>query len=121
MDSKVRKIRPVESNGWMGVLAEECRRDSQSKVAKRLGVSPALVNQVLKGLYRGDMNRIQARVEGAYMHHTVDCPVLEEIPLDQCINHQERPRRFATANPLFTRLYRACRSGCPYSTLKQEY
>lgn len=106
---------------WIDVLAKACVSSSQARVAKRLGVSPAVVNQTLKGTYNGDMARIQALVEGAYMQFTVECPVLGVIPKDQCIGHQDRPRKFATANPLFTRLYRACRSGCPHSSLKQEY
>jgi len=95
---------------WLEVLAAQCRRRSQAAVAEDLGVSPAMVNQSLRGRYRGDTERLQALVEGAYMGRTVPCPVLGEVALNQCLDHQTRP--FAATNPVRVALYRACRNGC---------
>lgn len=102
---------------WLETLAAACGRTSQSRVARELGVSASLVNQVLKGSYRGDMGRIKALVEGAYMGAVVHCPVLGEIPLNRCLEHQGTP--FAATNPTRVRLWRACRNGCPHSRVKE--
>lgn len=92
---------------WLDVLEAECRRRSQSAVAHELGVSPAMVNQVLKGSYKANTDRMKALVEGAYMGRVVACPVLGELPLNECLGHQDR--EFAATNPQRVALYRACR------------
>lgn len=104
-----------EAPEWVVVLAQECDRTSQAAVGKRIGYSGSTVNQVLKRNYAGNLNNIQAKVEGAFMHCTVECPVLGELALDQCIDNQARP--FAATNSQRVKLYRACRSGCPHSKL----
>ena len=96
------------SGGWLEVLRAECERTSQAEVARRLGVSAALVNQVLRGRYRGNLERVRSLVEGAFMGRTVACPVLGEIALNECLDHQGRP--FAATNPLRVRLWKACRA-----------
>lgn len=106
---------------WMNTLRNACERSSQADVARRLGVSPALINQAVKGAYKGDLDRLQTLVEGALGGQTVTCPVIGPLLKNKCLAHQERDRRFATANPLKAQLYRACRSGCPHSKLPQEY
>lgn len=102
---------------WLNVLRQACARRSQRKVAEELGVSPSMINQALKGVYPGDLDRLKRRVEGRYLNQTVNCPILGEIPLDRCQFHQER--EFAATNPQRVELYRACRSGCPHSQLEQ--
>lgn len=106
---------------WMNVLREACERTSQADVARRLSVSPALINQALKGAYKGDLERLQTLVEGALSGQTVTCPVIGALRKHKCLEHQGRERRFATANPLKSQLYRACRSGCPHSKLPREF
>lgn len=103
---------------WIAILAEECERSSQATVARRLGYSPAVINQVLKRTYKGDVNRVQAVVEGALMGRTVDCPVVGELPRNTCLDHQRAP--FAATNAQRVRLYRACRSGCPHSRIEED-
>jgi transcriptional regulator with XRE-family HTH domain len=93
----------------------ECERTSQSKVAKRLGVSAAMVNQVLKGSYSGNLANIEGRVRGELMGLEVDCPALGKISRRDCLDFQNLP--FAATSPVRIRLYRACRSGCPFSSL----
>lgn len=97
---------------WLQTLAAKCKHSSQSRVAARLGVSPAMVNQALAAKYKGDMDRLRLLVEGAFMDRKVDCPVLGEIGRDDCIGHQERP--YAATNWQRVRLFRACRDGCRY-------
>lgn len=93
---------------WIESLKAACATSSQSAVATRIGMSPAVVNQVLKGSYNGNLSNVQARVEGALMGITVDCPVVGDMPLNRCIENQLRP--FAATNPLRVRLHRACKT-----------
>lgn len=105
--------------GWLAALRQVCADSSQAVVAKRLGVSSSMINQALKGVYKGDIKRLKSLVEGAYLHQTVRCPVVGDIGLDVCLHHQAEP--FKPVNPLRVKLYRACRSGCPHSKLPKEY
>lgn len=111
----------MPDSNWLIALRRACEDTSQAAVAKKLGVSPAMISQALKGVYRGDIGRLQTLVEGALLVQTVDCPIIGPLAKHKCLEHQERDGRFATANPLKMQLYRACRSGCPYSKLPKEY
>ena len=100
---------------WLEVMAEQAEQHGQKAVAEKLQISRATVSQVLSCKYPGDLDRIQKLVEGAYMNRTVVCPVLGEIPLNECLANQSNTR--TTGNPLRIKLYRSCRSGCPFSSL----
>ncbi len=95
---------------WVLALAEACDKTSQGKVAKRLGVSAAVVNQVLGDSYKGRLDRVETRVRGELMRETVLCPVLGEISKRDCLDHQGR--KFHATNRLRVQLFRACRT-CP--------
>lgn len=101
---------------WIVALREECGRTSQSKTAAALGVSTAMVNQVLKGTYKGNWERIETLVRGELMNATVMCPVLGEISCRKCLDLQALP--FAPTNPQRVAVYKACRSGCEFSKLE---
>ncbi|MBB4199095.1 hypothetical protein CCR94_16485 [Rhodoblastus sphagnicola] len=103
---------------WVRVLAEEANRSSGSEVARRLGYSPAVVTGVINGTYPGDMGTVEARVRGALMNETVDCPVLGELTRDRCLSEQKM-RRIGSSS-LRARISRACRSGCPHSRLSKR-
>lgn len=92
---------------WLNILRAECNRTSQRKVADKIGYSTSVVSQVLNGSYTGNLDKVKAKVEGALMGATVDCPVIGEIPRDRCIDHQNR-RQFAATNPLRVQLHSAC-------------
>lgn len=100
---------------WIEELRAACERLGQKEIGKRVGYSPTVLSQVLKGKYPGDMERVRVQVEGALMGREVDCPMLGEITLDVCRSHQNR--RFSATNPLRVQMYRACRNGCPHSTI----
>lgn len=100
---------------WIAILRAACTQRSQAAVARELGYTSPVVCQVLKGTYKGDVNRVQAAVEGALMQLQVDCPVLGLISRQRCVENQRRP--FTPTNPMNVQLYRACRSGCPHSFL----
>jgi len=83
---------------------------TQVAVAEALGVSASLINQALKGKYRGDIDTLEQRIRGVLMNVTVQCPVLGELSTKDCLDEQRRKVVFT--NPLRVRLHRACKT-CP--------
>ena len=103
---------------WILALASEANASSQTEVAKRIGYSGSLVSSVIKGTYTGDLEGVEEAVRGAFMGYAVDCPVLGEIPKTRCLKEQKMP--LTAASSLRTRLYQACRDGCPHSRLSSS-
>ncbi|MDT0496491.1 hypothetical protein RM530_03810 [Algiphilus sp. W345] len=103
---------------WVRVLATQCDASSQSTVAKALGYSGGIVGPVLRRTYTAGYDAVEARVRGAFLAATVSCPVLGEMALHVCLQHQRS--QFAATNPTRVRLYRACRGGCPHSRLGRD-
>jgi len=101
---------------WLVELSQRCEKTSQRKVAEDLGVSATMINQVLKGKYPGNLDALKIKVEGLYLNRRVECPVLGEVPIHECKANQERP--FSASNPVRVQVYRACRAGCPHSSLE---
>lgn len=101
---------------WLAALRTACAESSQSAVAKRLGISPAAVSQVLAGKYAADTGVIEQKVRGVLMNKVVDCPVLGELNVKICLDWQARP--FAATSEHRTRMYRACRR-CPHSKIRE--
>jgi hypothetical protein len=91
---------------WITVLAVQCDASSQGKVAQRLGVSGAVVNQLLGNSYKGRVESMEARVRGEFMNETVTCPVLGEISTRDCIANQTI--KFRPTNDLRVRLRKTC-------------
>jgi hypothetical protein len=103
---------------WISTLREQCEKTSQGKVATVVGYSPAVINQVLKRTYKGDVKKVELAVRGAYLGELVGCPVMGDLPTNQCLENQRRP--YASTNPQRIQLYRACRNGCVNSQLNKE-
>jgi hypothetical protein len=101
---------------WVEELARFATENSQTKAAKLIGYSQAVVSHVFANTYQGDMSRVEAKVRGALMHETVGCPVLGDIGRDRCLD--EQGKKFAATSSLRVKLFHACRSGCPHSRLK---
>ncbi len=99
---------------WVETLAVACsaKGSSQAKVADQLERSGAMVSQVLRKIYPGDMSRIEERVRGVFMDGRVACPGLGEIATQACQDWREKAARVVIGNPLRQRMYRACNS-CP--------
>lgn len=108
----VRAAWGAEVPDWVVCLANECAASSQRRVAARLERSGALVNQVLKNKYEGDLSAVEDRVRGVFMNATVDCPALGAIPANVCQDWRAKARRFGNANMLRVRMFRAC-THCP--------
>ncbi|MGF1775874.1 hypothetical protein [Vibrio nomapromontoriensis] len=104
---------------WLQALKAEIDKpgNSQSKVAKQLGISTSKLSQTLRGVYPGSVDDIRVKVEGMYMTKTVMCPVKGQLLVNECAENQQRP--FSSSNRERVRLYKACRAGCPHSSLEQ--
>jgi hypothetical protein len=86
-------------------------KGGNARAAADLGYSDSALSQALSGKYKGNLDNLLARVEEIYGAGTVECPVLGQIALGKCAEHQRRP--FAATNPVRVRLYRACQ-GCQH-------
>ena len=108
MSANLERVRAAwaKAPDWVDALADACDRSSQGKVAAKLGISGAAVNQVLANCYKGRVDRVAVRVRGEFMQQTVVCPVLGELSTRRCLDEQRRP--FASTNMLRDLLNRAC-------------
>lgn len=102
---------------WLFVLREKCEKASQAKIAALLNVSTAQISQALKGIYPGNLNRLEKAVRGEWMGETVNCPVLSEIDTNRCQKYQRQ--KMSAVNPLRVQLYRACNGNCENSEKNQ--
>jgi hypothetical protein len=101
-----------EESKWLQELRWRCEKSSQQKIGKELGYSAAVINQVLKGTYKGDVEKVEIKIRGAYLGETVGCPVIGELEKNICIENQQR--EFSPTNSTRVKLYRACQT-CPHS------
>lgn len=112
MQAKARE-RWGEAPDWILVLAELVDQHGLKGAEKRIGAGASTISQVLSNNYRGVIGNIEARVRGALMGMTVDCPIKGEMRRDVCLEWQGKP--FAPTSSDRARMYHACRSGCPHS------
>lgn len=97
---------------WIRVMAEQVDATNQKTVSDRINYSPAVVSQALKGQYAGNVDNVRKAVLGAFAGATVNCPVLGDLPQQECLRWQRTP--FSSSNPMRVRLYRACHNTCPH-------
>ena len=93
---------------WLEALAHECRKTSQNKVAARLGRSSAMISQVLRRKYPGDLVSLEERFRGVFQNMLVECPALGEVQAQICQDWRAKGRTFVLGNPQRVRMYRAC-------------
>ena len=93
---------------WVLVLAQECEATSQNKAAAKIGRSAAVVSTLLGAKYPGDLAAIEELVRGALMREVVQCPVLGDLPKNECAHWRKRAKDFAGTNALNVRMYRSC-------------
>lgn len=103
---------------WVRELALEANRTTSARTAQRIGYSGAVLSHVFAKNYPGDIARVEAKVRGALMGLTVDCPVVGEIGRDRCLDEQKMGNTGASS--IRAKLFRACRNGCPHSRIKME-
>ena len=63
---------------------------TQVALAEQLGISTSAVNQAIHDKYRGNVDRLCARVRGLWAGDTVSCPVLGSISTKVCIDQQAK-------------------------------
>ncbi len=102
---------------WLMELQRQCKTKPQTKVARELGYSAAVINQVLKGAYKGNLKNVADAVCSVYLGETVICPVMGELEKHRCKQFQKDT--FSATNPIRIRRYRACRSGCINSDIQE--
>jgi len=103
---------------WIEVLARECARTTQAKVAARIGYSGGMVSQLLRRRYKGNLAAVESAVRGAWMGAKVSCPVMGALPTDACLEWQRKARKFVPSNRHRARMYQACRT-CPVSKAEE--
>jgi hypothetical protein len=103
---------------WVQELALLAGQTSQRLAAERIGYSQAVVSHVFTNSYTGDLKRVEEKVRGALMGLVVQCPILGEVGRDRCLDEQKMPR--SATSSIRSKLYRACRNGCPHSRLIGE-
>ena len=107
----------ADAPDWVVVLAEACDDHSQSTVARRIGYSTSVVNQVVNGGYDGDMARVEEAVRASLMAETVDCPEVGiSIPLATCLEHQKHAKAGNRSSAFRARMAAACHA-CPHSRI----
>ncbi|WP_310614052.1 hypothetical protein [Limnohabitans sp.] len=106
--AQARAARPLPSDVLSALSNAVARAGSQSKVAAELGVSTAVVNQLLKDRYTGDTATLTSRIRGQYMAEVVQCPVMGTLGRRHCLDNQSRPLAFT--NPTRSALHAACKT-----------
>lgn len=101
---------------WVLLLAQQCDATSLRRAAGQLRYSASTISYVINRKYPGRYDAVEAAVKGAFMSGEVSCPVLGQIRVHVCTEHQRA--RFANTNSIRVRLFRACRDGCPHSFIK---
>lgn len=100
---------------WVLKLADECAASSQNKVAVRLGRSAALVSNVLRNKYQGDMAAVEDMVRGRFMRAIVQCPALGETSTAVCRDWMAKAKTYSNENSERVRMGKHCRR-CPRMT-----
>ncbi len=101
---------------WLVALAEAADERGTKSVAESIGYSPSLISAVVNGSYNGKLLHVEKAVREALMRGIVGCPVLGEINGEKCALIQRR--KLAATNPASIRLFKACRNGCPNSSVR---
>jgi hypothetical protein len=97
---------------WVEALAIECGRSSQNAVAKELERSSALVSQVLRNKYPGNLTAFEERFRGVFLDARISCPAQGDIPSNICQDWREKAREFVPTNSQRSQMFRACKA-CP--------
>jgi len=99
---------------WVIVLAAACDRAPQTEVARRIEYSPAVVSQVLRNTYKGNLKRVEFQVRGLLMDQTVKCPChFEPFGFHACVWNQESHFKKALYLPGFSERFRDACPACP--------
>lgn len=96
---------------WVVALAELADHSGLGGAAAAIGYSDGLVSTVLRNSYKGDVDRVAEKVQGALLGKIVVCPVIGEMSRNTCIDWQNKPKAATSAYRM--RMFHACRDNCP--------
>ncbi len=98
---------------WVAALITQCDQTSQNSVAKALGISAAVVSQVIHNNYASNMLRTESLIRDAFLNAPVDCPALREtIASADGLAWRQRAKKRSRSGPVFVHMRRACLA-CP--------
>ncbi len=93
---------------WLETLRQACAEQSQTMVARRLGVSQPVVNRLVRGSQRARLQQYEQLVREKLMAKDVACPVLNtRIPITRC-ERNRRPGRIVQGGWLDHKLKEHC-------------
>lgn len=118
MKEKAEQAYGTRINPWILALAVSADERGVKTTAEAIGYSPSLVSSIVNDSYNGNPKHVERAVRGALMRSTVICPVLGEISGERCTAAQRR--KLTPTNPMAVRLFKACRSDCPHSSIKAD-
>lgn len=108
---------------WIMTLVRECDGSSQNKVATRLGISAAVVSQVIRKSYQGNYDNVAMRVREIYLSGDIECPAIGEIASEICLHWRDEIRRGTSTDPqriLMTRFCRKCPRNDPKTSTAKD-
>ncbi|MBW7998377.1 MAG: helix-turn-helix transcriptional regulator [Candidatus Glassbacteria bacterium] len=90
---------------WLELLKRAVADTSQARAAARIGYSPATVNLILHGKYKGSLENVAAKVLAAL--GSVECPWLGSvIGAELCFLY--RTRKVPANDPAEVKFWRHC-------------
>lgn len=100
-------IRPLPED-VLALLREHRKSKTQVAMGLELGISTTSVNHAVNDKFRGNVERLAARVRGLYGGDTVTCPVLGSINTKVCLDQQSKGAVYS--NPMRVALIKACKT-----------
>lgn len=97
---------------WVADLARECEATSQNKVAAAMGYSAALISQLLRAKYPGDLDAVREIFVSVYQQELIDCPMIGGMPAQDCREWRDKAKAYVDTSNFRVRMYRAC-NACP--------
>jgi len=106
---------------WVSALVKACdtKGASQNSVASRIGVTGAVVSQVLRNKYPAKTGRIEARVRAVFLDGKITCPALGELSAEACLNWRDASHALSSVSPAKVRMFKACKA-CPRNATDKE-
>lgn len=104
---------------WVDVLVRKCLDMPQARVAERIGYSPAVVSQLLRKRYSGNLIAIEDAVRRVWMDGKVTCPVVGPMSSPICQEWQQKSKEFKATSSLRARMFWAC-AECPINHFRKE-
>lgn len=101
---------------WLIILNDVVQAQGMATVAAELGYrSKSVVCEALKGTYKGNLERLEARVLEVFgQPEAVSCPVLGTLSGEACAVNRDLAKRLGVrgGNPQTVMLRKACQT-CP--------